>query len=60
VDNDPWRKYFELKEYFYFWAEFYLCLAAITFSQFDIWIARLLMPSLFNKNERIEEKEKAD
>jgi hypothetical protein len=60
IDNDPWRKYFQLKEYFYFWAEFYLGLASVTFSLFDIWVARLLCPGLFNKNEAIEGKIKND
>ncbi len=29
IDNDPWRTYFNLGKYFFFWAEFYLFLGAL-------------------------------
>lgn len=56
IDNDPWRKHFKLEEYYYFWAEFYLGLAAMTSTMFTIWLARCLRPSLFNRSEFLEQK----
>lgn len=58
IDNDPWRTTFNLKEYYYFWAEFYLCLGAITGASLVSGIAYLLYPSIFKVNEELAVKVK--
>lgn len=56
IDNDPWRTHFNLGEYYFFWAEFYLSLAAMTSTSITIWLARCLRPSVFDQNEVLEIK----
>ena len=34
VDNDPWRAYFGMHKFFYFWSEFYLCLTSVVTQYF--------------------------
>jgi hypothetical protein len=34
VDNDPWRAYFGMHKFFYFWSEFYLGLTSVVTQYF--------------------------
>lgn len=54
IDTDPWRKAFNLQEYFYFWAEFYLSLGALTCAYFTFGLAKLLNWNVFKINEEIK------
>ena len=61
IDNDPWRKHFNLGKYYYFWAEFYLCLGAMTCTYFTYGLAKLFCSSAFEKNSKVAtEKPKTD
>lgn len=39
--TDPWRNFFNMGDYYYFWAEFYLCLPSVIFFYTNFWTARL-------------------
>lgn len=49
IDNDPWRRHFQLGKYYFFWAEFYLLLGAYCISLPTYWLARIIRPSVFLK-----------
>jgi hypothetical protein len=56
IDNDPWREYFELKEYYYFWAEFYLLLGAITTTSMVAFLGRCLFFHTYQDNQDVTDK----
>jgi hypothetical protein len=39
VDNDPWRAYFGMHKYFYFWSELYLALTSVVTYNFVALLA---------------------
>ena len=46
VDNDPWRRTFDMGKYYYYWAEYYLCLPSVTcfYCLFGVmWLCRKLI-----------------
>jgi hypothetical protein len=43
VDNDPWRAYFGMLKYYYFWAEFYLGLTSVVTQYFTCIVAFILV-----------------
>lgn len=54
IDNDPWRVYFGMHKYFYFWAEVYLGLTSLVFNTINSFIARMFATDLFygNRNNK--------
>lgn len=46
IDNDPWRVYFGMNKYYYFWAELYLGFTSTVFTYINVGLS-LCFSALF-------------
>ena len=60
IDNDPFRAYFKLGKYYYFWSEFYLWFGSWLWTTITFGVSNLIRPSIFKENLALVEKEKTD
>ena len=42
IDNDPWRATFGMREYFYYWADYYLLFTSVSVSKINSFIASFI------------------
>ena len=60
VDNDPCRRWFDLKEYYYFYSEFYLITGSWMCAYWTLAFCNLVRPSVFKQNKQLLQKSKTD
>lgn len=52
IDNDPWRAFFGMHKYFYFWGDAYLGFSSMVFNYLNILVARLISKDLFYSDSK--------
>lgn len=60
VENDPWKKTFNMGNYYFFWAEFYLFLPSFIFHYFTLIVSRRVRKIIGSEMDSIKPKFEKD